>query len=213
MSAMIKHGISFVPDLDDILKLIKCQKYLEAYLPEITPKLGTTFNVPHITLIQGQIKEINYKKVLIDIFNQLKVTDLKFRIHGCKTYQDGWVFLLIEPSNILEEIHLQSFEAIKNHMISPSKEDVEKKLPYYNEIEKSYFTKYGHRYIKEAYLPHITLGKIENSKEVDAIFIDNQINQYLKNKELHYINLSKLSYHEIANFGNYTKEIFSLLLK
>lgn len=211
----MKHGIALLLNQKGVDDLYNCQKFLEKFLPNIMPKLGHNINLPHITLIQGQILNIDHVTVLQNLAKYISKHKSELEISSCKIYEDGWIFLLIKPDQLLKNAHLMSFDLVSNKMVSVSdisSDEVKKKLSYYKKKEKEYFLQYGHRYIKETYIPHITLGKVEDVASININQIEVEINKYLANIELTKIHLSKISYHELGDLGSYSKEVLSIEL-
>lgn len=172
-------GIALIPNSSFINFFISLQKILRTFCP-ITPILGRKQNLPHLTLLQGikgtddEIRDKFYK--LINDSTIQKRINIEFG--EIKYYVGNWIFWLLKKEDNIINLHNKTFELFKNHLYPPIKYD-KKYIANYSEIEMNNFLQYDYRFIGNAYLPHITLGRLK-CKNIEEIQL--QIRKFIFDK-------------------------------
>ena len=197
----MKYSFSLIPESEDLDFIISLQNILIKKYPDIKPVLQKKTNIPHITLIQGIFSsEFDQQKTINKIYKDLGILTEKLVLNLEKLIiKDGkWLFLKIKENPILTKMHNLTFDLTKNFL---TKGDIKHDISLYTPNEEKYFKKYGYRYIKEAYLPHFTLGsspKILTDK--DLKICNDLLSSCLEEKSS--IVIDDLVFNQMGEFGS-----------
>ena len=198
----MKVGIAITPNIELIEKLIVFQNRCSSIV-KLEPLFGYDINRPHISLVHGDFdKSTNFKFILDSISSKTKNIMIKFS--KIKYMPIGWFFLMVKKNEPLVNIHNSTFDLVKHNFIPPKK-PIRKQIDHYSVLEKENYLKYGYRYIKEAYLPHITLGRIDSeydegyTLEFQRLFNISELNQTYK--------FDKICIFKLGPNGSYGKTI------
>ena len=137
---------------------------------------------PHITLLIAPINEDNYKNLIKEIIFFLEsISSFYIKIKEVK--RENNFFYLLVSKNKLYKLHKELIKLSKKY----TKNYIREKD--FNRIKKQYFTeqeivnikKYNYSKVLDSYIPHITLGNINSTKDVNYKDINNYINTKLTN--------------------------------
>tara|TARA_Y100000385_G_scaffold6418_1_gene7101 strand:+ start:462 stop:1082 length:621 start_codon:yes stop_codon:yes gene_type:complete len=202
----MKHGIALIPEQREIDILIEYQNELGKKFSNLRPILGKEVNVPHVTIFQGQFKKgFDHQAIFRAILEKysLHLKNLWLQISDFEILNDMWLFLNVEDEfNILCSVQDDILKMTKGNM------EISNSIPsYYSNIEKEYFEKYGYRFAKELFRPHITLGKIANLGKKEKKEIKHFTQEFLEMKKFEDINIENFVFHELGDGGSCEKII------
>jgi hypothetical protein len=155
-----KVGIALVPSVNMIEAIVELQQTIISICP-LCPVLASHANLPHITLLQGRFSNSTSLIGVISALREYLTTQknlLELQPGKIEYVPQGWYFLTLYPNELLIAAHNFVFERLGEQMfLTPS--DRKKDISAYNDLEKSNYLRYGYRYIRDAFHPHITLGR------------------------------------------------------
>ncbi|GMA60434.1 hypothetical protein NZD89_12555 [Alicyclobacillus fastidiosus] len=207
----MKIGFAVIPNESLIDTLISFQVEMNSTIA-LEPKLGHTYNLPHITLIQGDFKDsLKYIDVLYDLQDYLVGSMIETLVASVQEifYQPvGWYFVRIQKEPWLIHLHNHLFDIVKDDMlpgvVNPDKER------WFTPLETQNTRKYGYRYIGEAYLPHITLGRNPDLTKSKLIF---EMNRRWERANIASPQLmSRLTVYEMGENGAHAQTLASLFI-
>lgn len=204
----MKYGIALIPEEKEIDIFIKYQNGLKELFPNLRPTLGKNTNIPHITLFQGKFKEnFDYKILLNDVIDRYysKLKNLKLQVSDFQILNGRWFFLNVDDNKgLLQSIHEDILRKIEKNII------LDNPAPnYYNLQEKKCYEKYGYRFSKDLYIPHITLGMIQDLVSQDQDEIKRFTQNFLEKEKVQNISIKNIIYHELGNNGSCKKIKFT----
>ena len=203
----MKHSISLIPAEEDINLLITLQKQILKKHPNLNPILSSDTNLPHITIIQGQFKpnfipQHHLEKIHNHIKSIIKSQKLTVNLDNLITKPQSWLFLTLEPNSILTQIHNFTFNQTSLFLENG---DPNHNASNYTPCESQYYKKYGYRYIKEAYLPHFTIGKSKKPLTQESLKTLQKTIRLLLSKRPK-ITIDRLVFNEMGDYGSCAKE-------
>lgn len=205
----MKVGIAMVPNVETIASLVELQKEIIPICP-LRPVLGTKFNLPHITLLQGRFREsINWVSLISELRNYCREQkySLKFKGAGLEYKPPGWYFLTLRPNILFAEAHRFAFERLKDSMFL-TEEDGQKDTSCYTSLEKYNYFRYGYRYIGDAFHPHITLGRsLDKSRMCEEANLIHLVESFTSNSVS---TLQKITIYEIGENGSHADTLYYL---
>ncbi|MCC5668868.1 hypothetical protein LC653_34695 [Nostoc sp. CHAB 5784] len=203
----MKVGIAMVPSAQMNQYLVELQKEVMSFC-SLRPLLGTEFNLPHITLLQGLFKNnLNWFNLISDLrdYCTQQKYSLEFKLSGLEYQPPGWYFLTLSPNIIFGEAHRFVFERLKDSMYL-TEEDRQKDTTNYSTLEKENYFKYGHRYIGDAFYPHITLGRsIDKSRIQDEAYLINTVKVFTSNIVG---TIQKITIYEMGENGSHANTLY-----
>ncbi|MDZ8104949.1 MAG: hypothetical protein RM338_04895 [Nostoc sp. DedQUE12a] len=205
----MKIGVAMIPNTQMIQYLVDLQKEVISILP-LQPLLGTKFNLPHVTLLQGRFKDninwVNLIYTLADYCREQKYS-LEFKLSELEYQPPGWYFLTTSPNFLFIEAHRFVFEELKNSMYL-TEQDRQKDTMSYSILEKENYFKYGYRYIGNAFYPHITLGRsIYNSPLQDEASLRNTVKVFTSNLVG---KIQKITIYEMGEHGSHANTLYDV---
>jgi 2'-5' RNA ligase len=203
----MKIGIALVPSVEAIASLVELQKEIIHICP-LRPLLGTEFNLPHITLLQGRFrKPINWDSLISELRDYCREQkySLEFKGAGLEYKPPGWYFLTLRPNILFAEAHRFVFEHLKDSMFL-TEEDWQKDTSGYTPLEKSNYLRYGYRYIGDAFHPHITLGRsIDKSRMCDEANLIHLVELFTANS---ISTIQKITIYEMGENGSHSATLY-----
>lgn len=201
----MKYGLALIPDEFFIDICIKYQNNLREFFPNLHPILGKENNLPHITIFQGTWNNPDYLGLIDKL---VKEVPLIVKISNFKLLDNRWLFLNIKDEDkILQQIHEKTYLEIKEHIDLTV--NSHKDTSYYSEKEKLYFRRYGYRFSYDLYIPHFTLGKIDNITKKQKELVLSFTNEFIRNNNISEVKINRICYHQLGEAGSLSKEIFS----
>ncbi|MCC5619907.1 hypothetical protein [Nostoc sp. CHAB 5715] len=203
----MKVGVAMVPSAQVNQYLVELQKEVMSFC-SLRPLLGTEFNLPHITLLQGRFKNnfnwLNLISDLRDYCTQQKYS-LEFKLSELEYQPPGWYFLTLSPNIMFCEAHRFVFEQLKDSMYL-TQEDRQKDTTNYSNLEKENYCKYGYRYIGDVFHPHITLGRsIDKSRIQDEADMINTVKVFTSNIVG---TIQKITIYEMGENGSHANTLY-----
>lgn len=123
--------------------------------------LGTTYNLPHTTLFQGEMRdEINYKEIANDIAREyIKLsTSLILHFTEIKYVPSGWYFLLCLKSKELLALHNYVLKRVEPYLILPE-DRMKRDFSDLTKAQREAIFNFNYRYAGKAFCPHVTIGR------------------------------------------------------
>ena len=203
----MKYGLALIPEKSFIDICIGYQNELKKLFPNLRPTLAHDTNLPHITIFQGTWKNLDYAKILKTISDQEEFRSLKsVKISDFQIIDDRWLFLNVaDEKGFLQKIHEFTYSKIKESIDLSAIN--QKETDYYTPKQKEYFAKYGYRFAFDLYIPHFTLGRIENINQDQALVIKDFTRKFLKNNKLSSILIDRVCYRELGDAGSFANQI------
>lgn len=137
---------------------------------DLSPKLSASGNLPHITMIQGTFRSEKPLTAAVPSTTSKsgEQTNLTVQLDGFEYQPTNWIFLKVNPSGRLREMHGEIANQVCGEMVVPEQIDP-KKLAAYTPLERENALRYGYRYMFDAFNPHITLGKFQGDPPVNFL--------------------------------------------
>ena len=156
---MLSLGITLVPLYETLEELIELQMQMRKIDP-LTPQLGLSNNLPHITILQGQSeRELVSVDELAAIGEQfcISVPSLTLEVKSFSYFPAGWYFLMTGSIAELRSLQQSVLQICADRIRIPAERDTSTFTP----AELEQFKWYGTRGVGECYHPHLTLGRTE----------------------------------------------------
>ncbi len=205
----MKVGVALIPSPDTIELIIELQQKIITICP-LYPNWGKTFNLPHLTLLQGRFdNSINWLNLILNLqdYWQKQQYLQKHQLIKLEYQSPGWYFLIPHQQLIFLELHNFVFSALKNNLIV-SEEDLKKDISLYDNLENNNYIKYGYRYIGNAFYPHITLGQtIDKSRDPNQ---DDWIHLVESFTTKHIIKLERITIYQVGEHGSHAQILYSV---
>lgn len=161
-------GFALIPNQIFLDKLIQFQQDINQRY-NLTPSLSLEKNLPHITILQGTFADsFDYEAKASLLAKKLEQRNNTLFFFEIIVKGLGWYFLLCKKDPWLKALHEYACNLLQEHMVVTEAVQKVDDLDYLTLQEKHHHLTYGYRYMKEAYLPHITLGRYiaEDQEEV-----------------------------------------------
>lgn len=154
------YGLAILPNEELRDMLVEWRTNLNELL--LPPRLGTTENIPHCTILQCPFF---YERLSYSLLTQIGSTfssqsSFMTKLDNVYLQPKNWVFLSFLDIPELIELHRNALH-IMDKDINRKVIDSSKNLKSYTAFEKKNYLKYGYRYVNESFAPHITLGKLD----------------------------------------------------
>jgi len=198
---MVLFGFALLPNVETQKDIISFRKRFSDIFEG--PMLSLSENLPHISILQCPFSENIPIKNIIENANshfQLPITLMWENL----IYQPvGWVFANVQKNPIL--FSLQSYLLKQSgKFINRSSIDTDKSIKGYTKEETDNYFQYGYRYIGEAYKPHITIGRIDESIEIPLSAVLDFNNNFSEQE----VRFDRIAYYEAGVFGVAKRIIF-----
>lgn len=128
----------------------------------LRPPLRCEGNLPHVTLFQGPLTDaLSPERELRRVTRSLSLpAEIHLACAGLVQRPNGWVFLAMERSPLLEEVQ-RAVLTVLDPYVDRDAIDPAWDTSGYTETERASRARYGYRYTGDAYAPHITLGRTD----------------------------------------------------
>ncbi|MEL7728083.1 hypothetical protein AAG612_00955 [Citromicrobium bathyomarinum] len=153
-------GIALVFNDDDSRRMLQRQQVLVDEFG-LQPDFGLAEDIPHLTLMQ--LNSVNWDVIddywqnIVRILETQHVPPLIFdRVIYKPT---GWYFWLAQKNDALQALH-EEIVAASGSQTAPGEPDT--KTDRFTQAEKEAYETYGYRYAGSTFLPHVTLGKLDD---------------------------------------------------
>ena len=163
---LVRAGLALVPNRHFRKKFIALQERCRSQVT-LVPRLGEDENLPHLTLLQGWFAAAApFDRVIKNLQKTLRQAGFlpKLKLIDIRYNEPGWYFLLVEKEQWLAELQRHSLKLLLKHA-QPAPVGHERATERYTPLELENDRKYGYRFIGDAFLPHITLGRTESGQE------------------------------------------------
>lgn len=165
-------------------------------------KLNTANEIPHITLYMSKYPEKN-EELIIDKIAEIanKTKPFKIRLNQKSCHSTGTIFIDAEMSNELYSLHEKLVDSLNPLREGLFNEDT-LSLPGLTEETKESLRKFGMWAVKKAYVPHISVGRIHDTKDCQVAL--NALPDKIDYEEL----VESIAFAEIGHDGT-CKKIFN----
>jgi hypothetical protein len=160
-------GVAVLPQAEDAQPLVEFRTTHD----EIEgPSLGMTEHPPHTSILQCPFREDTpWDACLRRIRSALSPRrDCQMSMTEIAYQPVGWLFLNLAPDAWLRELQEVSLEVLAQY-IAIDAIDTDKDISGYTSTERDSYLRYGYRYVGESFLPHITIGRIEDELSVEHL--------------------------------------------
>jgi len=161
-------GLALVPCSADIAAIVDFRRRAGHLIAG--PMLGSTINLPHVSILQCPFQEEALTQPLLD-----SIAESWFAKRNCSTvvgqfgslhYQPvEWVFGMIVPIPMSADISpwcadLQKLALDRmERFIDTTQIDTTRDTSQYTSCEREAYLRYGYRYVGDTFCPHVTLGR------------------------------------------------------
>lgn len=125
------------------------------------PSLGLKTNLPHMSITQNPYQQ-NFIASISSHDLDLVSTPLSSTWDTIFHQPVGWIFGGVQNTEEINQLHYVLFSKVKDN-IDTSAIEPATDTHLLSPKEQEYHMKYGYRYTKECFLPHITFGRIPNN--------------------------------------------------
>ncbi|MFF8274715.1 hypothetical protein ACF05T_01165 [Streptomyces lateritius] len=156
-------GIALLPNAEHQDAAIRLQREVGGG-QTLRPPLSQDGNLPHMTVFQGPfLDSLDTEAALEHVVRAAGMPERADIPSTGIVYQPtGWVFLALRRLPLLEQVQKVALEALSPHL-DRSAFDASKDVSLFSDSERESLSRYGYRYTGDAYAPHITLGRAEES--------------------------------------------------
>lgn len=152
-------GFALIPNRIFLDKLIQFQWDINQKY-NFKPSFSLEKNLPHITILQGTFADsLDYEAIALLVAKKLEQGNNTLFFSEIIVKGLGWYFLLCKKDPWLKALHEYACNLLQEYMVVTEAVQTADDLAYLTPIEKRHQLTYGYRYMKDAYLPHITLGR------------------------------------------------------
>lgn len=153
-------GMALVPRADYIDAAIALQRRVGAGA-HLEPVLSAEGNLPHVTVYQGPLYDsVDLEKILTALKADLGLASpISVAATEILYLPTGWIFLELERAAVLENLQVAALTALEGG-IDRAAIDNSTEAAGYAGLARENFHRYGYRFVGEAFLPHITLGRL-----------------------------------------------------
>lgn len=149
-------GVALLPGRDVMEHLIRFRQRHEDAIAG--PRLGVDANLPHLSVLQCPFtQDVNADTVV-------RIVARHARNHGTPVMFDrvayqpaGWVFAHVTHDGWLTRLQDVTLQLVGDHI--GSWRDDPDTVDELDPAGRASYVKYGYRYVGDAYLPHVTLGR------------------------------------------------------
>ncbi|MEV6163933.1 2'-5' RNA ligase family protein [Streptomyces sp. NPDC052052] len=162
-------GVALLPCADHTRAAIQLQKNLGVDSP-LRPPLSEEGNLPHLTVFQGPfVDTLEPEQELARISAAVSLPDeLTLASVGIVYQPTGWLFMSVERPPLLQKLQEVVVDRLAPHL-DRAAFDTSKDTSRFTETERASFAEYGYRYTGDAYAPHITLGRTEETTALELV--------------------------------------------
>lgn len=117
--------------------------------------------LPHISLYHSKIADLPEEKImelLLEIENRSRRISLD--LEEIIIYGQRFVFWLVKKTSELEGLHYKVL-ALSKYFVKEGKQQADREKIKISQVEQKNVKEYGHPFVKNLWLPHITLGYCE----------------------------------------------------
>jgi hypothetical protein len=199
-------GFALIPNQIFLDKLIQFQRDINQKY-NFTPSLSSEDNLPHITILQGTFTDsFDYDAVALLLSKKLEQGNNTLFFSEIIIKGLGWYFLLCRKSTWLQALHEYACELLQEQMIVTEAVRKADDLAYLTPLEKHHHLIYGYRYMEEAYLPHITLGRYITEHQEDVLLYCQRLwRKYALSTSQH---IKRLTVYEMGVNGAHAKTLW-----
>ncbi|WP_028777748.1 hypothetical protein [Shimazuella kribbensis] len=152
-------GFALIPNPLFLEQVIEVQSKIKQKY-SLEPSFSMETNLPHVTILQGNFQEeLDYEKAAQILSQQIEDIDISLTFTDFIHKGLGWFFLLCQKEPWLLSLHQTACTLLIDDMVVTEETKQADDLMYLSPLEKYNHLTYSYRYMGEAYLPHITLGR------------------------------------------------------
>ncbi len=163
-------GVGLIPDAHACATLISIRSMLTEY--GVTgPVLGMDKNYPHVSLFQGEFSHtFEPSRVLEALRSYVCNSEARMRMswRPVTYYPVEWLFLLCDVTTELREAQRVVLGEVEPHLVADTV-DSSRGLDGLTVAERQSYLRYGYRYVGDAFLPHVTLGRVTEERASRAV--------------------------------------------
>lgn len=154
-------GMALVPRADYIDAAVALQRRVGAG-EQLVPELSAAGNLPHVTVYQGPLQDsVDLEEILAALKGDLGLTSpITVSATEILYLPTGWIFLGLERAAVLEKLQVAALAALEGGIDRAAIENSTEAEGYAGAARENFY-RYGYRFVGEAFLPHITLGRLE----------------------------------------------------
>lgn len=158
-------GFALVTDDEFLRQIVEISNEVgrrHAFLDE----LGLQHNLPHTTLYQGYFADdYNYRAALDNIAalcRQDGVTTMEFT--DVQYVNLGWYFYVCNETDAIMQLHNDALDLIEQDIVlDPIR--LQRDISVLPQDQQEGILRYGYRYARTAFMPHITLGRTREEED------------------------------------------------
>lgn len=174
------------------------------------PELGLEQNIPHLSIVQcpfsPEALTSEVAEEILDAFGAKKIAP------GCLTYlayqPKAWVFANVVHDAFLDDLQDAAMQVLKSK-IQTQEIELGKDFSGYSKRQVAYYARYGYRYLREEFSPHITLGRTVDHQEFVAPELVRSFAKELAGREFTY---ERLAFYRAGESGVFAEELAAVEL-
>jgi hypothetical protein len=207
----VKIGFALIPNQLFLEQLIEMQlKINQKY--SLQPSFSMEANLPHVTIVQGNFQEeLDYKKTAHLLSQQIESVDVSLSFTDFIYKELGWFFLLCQKDRWLLDLHQTACNLLIEDMVVTEESKQADDLLFLSPLERHNHLTYSYRYMGEAYLPHITLGRYIT--EIHAEVLHDFQNIWQKYSISALQSMERLTVYKMGLNGAHAKTLWEIKLR
>ncbi len=168
------------------------------------PILGIERNLPHVSILQCPFEKNSLTQLrLAQIYNAWRrwVDEVPPTARFTQAFYqpEGWLFAGANLMDWGAKLQEESLRIMAPHINSAA---ITSKEPYrgYSKLERESYVKYGYRYVGQAFLPHVTLGRV--NRESFPGLKPNLRSEFAKEFQGEEFRFGEIVFYEAGDFGS-----------
>lgn len=154
-------GIALVPNPELQMGAITLRSTLE-FVGLKGPELGLSENLPHVSLLQFDLAEVDQATSIIEQIHKRGrplIAGSKLVFDRVVFHPPDWIFWCCERQEWLSEIQQVALSVCRPFMHQGAQHA--RRTDEMTTAEQASYREFGYRFVGEAFLPHITLGRLD----------------------------------------------------
>lgn len=150
-------GFALIPDKPFSDELVKIENEVHEQCG-FHHKLGTSFNIPHLTIFQGSFQNN------VDCFQMLRYMTEYFiscdhlQFNEVAYQAGGWYFYACQKTDELVNLHDWALKECRDYL-DLQDDRLKQDMAGFTSEQIAGIKEYGYRYAGKAFMPHVTLGR------------------------------------------------------
>jgi 2'-5' RNA ligase len=164
-------GVALLPCGEQIEAAVNLQRQVGAGRL-LKPVLNPIGNLPHMTIYQGPLLDSAEPEKILSLLKSEAGEEPSILASATSVFyqETGWIFLGLERTLILQRLQSKTMSLIEG-CIDGSAINRDRNVSRYSDLERQNYYQYGYRYVGEAFMPHITIGRTSEELARELAFL------------------------------------------